>query len=159
MRLENLLRRQYAVNDPANAMKTSAKHIGAAILAAVAVCTLLSAQTTPQATSPPPISPKKSLKQFLRGQLVPYHGMISAVDKNTKTFAITGKRESRTFKITDATSITKDGETISIDDIKPNDEVSGSYLKTGAGTLEVRTIKIGPVKRKATPTPTASPIR
>jgi hypothetical protein len=140
-------------------MKTKVKHIGAAILAAAAFCTLLSAQTTPQTNTSSPTPAKRSLRQFLRGQLVPYHGIISAVDKNAKTFTIAGKRESRTFKITDATSMTKDGETITIDDIKQNDEVSGSYLKTSDGTLEVRTIKVGPIKRKATPTPTASPIR
>ncbi len=140
-------------------MKTRFKYIGAAVFVTVAFCTLVGAQTTPPATSSPSASPKRSVGQYLRGRLVPYHGMISAVDKNTKTFAIAGKRDTRNFKITDATTITKDGETISIDDIKQNDEVSGSYLKTGDGTLEVRTVKIGPVKKKATPTPTASPIR
>jgi hypothetical protein len=140
-------------------MTTKLKYIGARIVLAFALCTLLSAQTIPQTTSSPQASAKKSVRQYLRGQLVPYHGMISAVDKNAKTFTISGKRESRSFKIIDATAMTKDGETITIDDIKQNDEVSGSYLKTGDGTLEARTIKIGPVKRRATPTPTASATR
>jgi len=94
--------------------------------------------------------------------LVPYHGIISAVDKNAKTFTIEGRRESRVLKIIDGTPITKDGETATIDDINKEDEVSGSYLKDADGTLLARTVKIGPVKRRATPTqptPTASPRR
>ena len=93
---------------------------------------------------------------------MPYHGIISAVDKNAKTFTIEGRRESRVLKIIDGTPITKDGETATIDDINTEDEVSGSYLKDADGTLVARTVKIGPVKRRATPTqptPTASPRR
>jgi hypothetical protein len=85
--------------------------------------------------------------------------MISAVDKNAKTFTIEGKRKSHVLRIIDGTSITKGGQTATIDDINNNDEVSGSYMKDADGMLVARTVKIGPVKRKATPTPTASPIR
>jgi hypothetical protein len=91
--------------------------------------------------------------------LVPYHGIISTVDKSAKTFTIQDKRESRVLKIIDGTSITKGGQTATIEDINNNDEVSGSYIKDADGTLVARTVKIGPVKRKVTPTPTASPIR
>jgi hypothetical protein len=91
--------------------------------------------------------------------LVPYHGIISAVDKDAKTFTIEGRRESRVLKMIDGTSITKAGETATIDDINKDDEVSGSYLKDSDGTLMARTVKIGPVKRKASPTPTATPVR
>jgi hypothetical protein len=94
-----------------------------------------------------------------KGLLVPYHGIISAVDKGAKTFTIEGRRESRVLKIIDGTPITKGGETATIDDINKDDEVSGSYLKDSDGTLLARTVKIGPVTRKATPTPTASPNR
>jgi hypothetical protein len=65
----------------------------------------------------------------------------------------------RVLKVIDGTSITKGGETASIDDINKDDEVSGSYLKDADGTLLARTVKIGPVQRKTTPTPTASPTR
>ncbi|MGE5208426.1 MAG: hypothetical protein ACM3KL_03750 [Alphaproteobacteria bacterium] len=140
-------------------MKNMVKPIGATIFAAIALCTPLGAQTTTQEASSPSASPKRSLREYPRARLVPYHGMISAVDKNAKTVTIAGKRSTRSFKITDATTITKDGEKISLGDIKQNDEVSGSYLKTSDGTIEARTIKIGPVKRKATPTPSPTPIR
>jgi hypothetical protein len=91
--------------------------------------------------------------------LVPYHGIISAVDKNAKTFTIEGRKESRVLKIIERTPITKGGETATIDDISKDDEVSGSYLKHADGTLPAGTVKIRPAKRKATPTPTGSPIR
>ena len=39
---------------------------------------------------------------------VPRHGR--AVDQSAKTFAVAGKETSRTFKVTDKTTITKDGE-------------------------------------------------
>ena len=90
---------------------------------------------------------------------MPYHGVISAVDKNAKTFTIEGRGKAHVLKIIDGTPITKNGETAAIDDISKDDEVSGSYLKDSDGTLLARTVKIGPVKHKATPTPTASPTR
>jgi hypothetical protein len=137
------------------------KLLGAVVL--LCLGTPLSEQAICQPTSSPPGSqtlPDGSrIRQRPRGFLVPYHGIISAVDKNAKTFTIEGRRESRVLKIIDGTAITKGGETATIDDINKDDEVSGSYLKDSDGTLLARTVKIGPVKRKATPTPTASPTR
>ena len=84
---------------------------------------------------------------------MPYHGIISAVDKNAKTFTIEGRRESRVLKMIDGTLHNqRRDETATIDDFNKDDEVSGSYLKDSDGTLVARTVKIGPVKRKATPT-------
>ena len=141
-------------------MKTPAKNLGATLL--LCLCTLLSEQAICQSTTSPPasqMSPNGSrVRHRPKGSLVPYHGIISAVDKNAKTFTIEGRRESRVLKIIDGTAITKGGETATIDDINKDDEVSGSYLKDADGTLLARTVKIGPVKRRATPTPTASPI-
>ena len=88
---------------------------------------------------------------------MPYHGIITAVDKNAKTFTIEGRRESRVLKIIEGTPITKAGQTATIDDINTDDEVSGSYLKDSDGTLLARTVKIGAVKRRTTPIPTATP--
>jgi hypothetical protein len=142
-------------------MRTPPKYLVAALM--LCLCALLSDQAISQATSSPPASqpsPTGSrIRQRPKGLLVPYHGIISAVDKNAKTFTIEGRRESRVLKMIDGTSITKGGETATIDDINRDDEVSGSYLKDADGTLVARTVKIGPVKRKETPTPTASPIR
>ena len=124
------------------------------------LCTLLSRYAVCQSESSPPASQTPThVKHRPKGLLVPYHGIITAVDKNAKTFTIEGRRESRVLKIIEGTPITKGGQTATIDDINTDDEVSGSYLKDSDGTLLARTVKIGPVTRKTTPTPTASPIR
>ena len=147
-------------DNPPKFMKTPPKYLGAMLL--LCFCTLASEQAICQSTDSSPASPTQTtgsrVKHRPKGVLVPYHGIISAVDKDAKTFTIEG-RKSRVLKIIDGTPITKDGETATIDDINKSDEVSGSYLKDSDGTLLARTVKIGPVKHKATPTPTASPKR
>jgi hypothetical protein len=145
-------------DNPAKFVRTPANYVGAALI--LCLSTLVSEQAICQPTSSPPTfqaSPR--VRQRPKGLLVQYHGIISAVDKNAKTFTIEGRRESRVLKIIDGSSITKGGETATIDDINKDDEVRGSYLKDADGTLLARTVKIGPFKRKATPTPTASPLR
>ena len=142
-------------------MRTPSKYLGAALL--LCFCTLLSKHAISQATSSPLPSPTPTngsrMTHRPKGILVPYHGVISAVDKNAKTFTIEGRMESHVLKIIDGTPITKDGQTATIDDINKDDEVSGSYLKDSDGSLLARTVKIGAIKHKATPTPTASPKR
>jgi hypothetical protein len=145
-------------NNPPKLMRNPSNYLGAALM--LCLCTLLSGHVICQSENSSPASqPSPNARHRPKGLLVPYHGIISAVDKNAKTFTIEGRRESRVLKIIDGTPITKDGETATIDDINKEDEVSGSYLKDADGTLLARTVKIGPVKRRATPTPTASPKR
>jgi hypothetical protein len=138
-------------------MRNPSNYLGAALM--LCLCTLLSGHAICESENSPAPQASPNIRQRPKGLLVPYHGIISAVDKNAKTFTIEGRRESRVLKMIDGTSITKGGETATIDDINKADEVSGSYLKDADGTLVARTVKIGPVKRKETPTPTASPIR
>ena len=142
-------------------MRAQSKYLTAALM--LCLFTLLSDQAISQTTTSPSPSPTPAtgsrVKFRSKAFLVPYHGVISAVDKNAKTFTIEGRSKSRVLKIIDGTPITKNGETATIDDINKDDEVSGSYLKDTDGTLLARTVKIGPIKHKATPTPTASPAR
>ena len=142
-------------------MRIPSNYLGTALM--LCLCTLLSDQAISQGTSSSPAAQPSptgsSVRHRPKGLLVPYHGIISAVDKNAKTFTIEGRRDSRVLKIIEGTPITKGGETATIDDLNKDDEVSGSYLKDADGTLLARTVKIGPVKRKETPTPTASPRR
>ena len=147
-------------DNPGKVMKTSPKYLAAALL--LCLCTLLSDQASSQATTSPSASESPNgsrARHRPKGMLVPYHGVISAVDKNAKTFTIEGRSKSRVLKIIEGTPITKNGETATIDDMNKDDEVSGSYLKEADGTLLARTVKIGPIKHKATPAPTASPRR
>jgi hypothetical protein len=69
--------------------------------------------------------------------------MISAVDQSAKTFTIAGKETSRVFKITEKTTVTKDGNPATMSDIAEKDEVRGSYWKNADGSLEARTVKLG----------------
>ena len=92
--------------------------------------------------------------------------MVSDVDQTAKTFTIASKRSSRVFKITEKTAVTKDGKPATIVEIVSNVEVSGSYWKNPDGSLEAKTVKIGPMKEKkpgeeakktkASPSPAAS---
>ena len=95
--------------------------------------------------------------------------MISAIDPKAKTFSIAGKEKSRVFKITDKTVLSKAGAAATMKDLVANEEVRGSYWKMSDGTLEAKTVKLGPKtdaekaadekrkKTKAETSPTASP--
>ena len=74
---------------------------------------------------------------------IPFRGTASAVDQSAKTFAVAGKETSRTFKVTDKTTITKDGEASTFADLADDTKVTGSYWKQTDGTLELKSLKIG----------------
>jgi hypothetical protein len=86
----------------------------------------------------------KTTTDATKARAIPFHGMISAVDNRAKTFTIAGKEHSRTFKITDKTVITKAGAPATMKDVVANEEVRGSYWKVMDGTLEAKTVKVGP---------------
>jgi len=144
-------------------MKTKTCLMSGVCVVAVALCALASAQTprtssSPSASSKTAASPAGSAaKQGTRP--LPFHGMISAVDQNAKTFTIAGKKQSRTFTVTDKTSITKGAKTATVQDITENEEASGSYWKNADGTLEAKMVKLGPMGKAKTPaaSPAASP--
>lgn len=66
------------------------------------------------------------------------------MDQNAKTFTIAGKEKSRVFKITDKTVMTKGGAAATMKDVVADEEVRGSYWKLADGTLEAKTVKLGP---------------
>lgn len=75
---------------------------------------------------------------------LPFHGTISTVEQTAKTFTIAGKEKSRVFKVTEATAITKGGASATFGDLAANEEVRGNYVKAADGTMEARTVKLGP---------------
>jgi hypothetical protein len=79
-----------------------------------------------------------------KARAIPFHGTISAVDHRAKTFTIAGKEHSRVFKVTDKTVMTKAGAPATMKDAVANEEVRGSYWKVMDGTLEAKTVKLGP---------------
>ena len=79
-----------------------------------------------------------------KARAIPFHGTISTVDQTAKTFTIAGKEKSRVFKITDTTVITKAGAPATMTDVVANEQVSGSYVKAADGSLEAKSVKLGP---------------
>ena len=76
---------------------------------------------------------------------LPFHGTIGTVEQAAKTFTIAGKEKSRIFKVTDTTVITKGGAPATMTDLVANEEVRGNYVKAADGSLEARTVKVGPM--------------
>jgi hypothetical protein len=163
----------------------------AACIAALVCCAPLAAIATKTSPSPSPnVSPSPKTKSSSSPKTspspsakpsphptvsrpLPFHGKISAVDQKAKTFTIAGKEKSRVFKITDKTVMTKAGAAGTMKDVVANEEVRGSYWKGADGTLEAKTVKVGPKtdaekaadekrKKKAdtslTPSTSASPV-
>lgn len=80
-----------------------------------------------------------------RMRTTPYRGMIDSVDNAAKTFTIAGKQNSRALRITDKTLITKAGQPATMKDVVANEEVRGSYYKSSDGSMEAKTVKLGPL--------------
>ncbi len=80
-----------------------------------------------------------------RVHAVPFHGVIASFDDKARSFTIAGKENARSFKITETTVITKAGQPATMKDIVANEEVRGSYYKMSDGSLEAKTVKLGPL--------------
>jgi hypothetical protein len=76
---------------------------------------------------------------------LPFHGTIASVEQTTKTFTIAGKEKSRIFKVTEATVIMKGGAPATFADLVANEEVRGNYVKAADGSMEAKTVKVGPM--------------
>ncbi len=76
---------------------------------------------------------------------IPFRGKVASVDASAKTFSIAGKETTRVIKITDQTKITKQGADATMKDIVADEEVRGSYWKKEDGSLEARSVKLGPL--------------
>jgi hypothetical protein len=122
-------------------MKNKSMIISSVCVAALAVCTPLSVSAKgkkSEASLAPSASPGATAPRAL-----PFHGMISVVDQNAKTFTIAGKEASRVFTVTDKTTITKDGSPATMSDIAEKEQVRGSYWKSEGGSLEAKVVKLG----------------
>ena len=115
------------------------------------VCVSIAAFAAGKSSPASSASPDKSTRPL------PFHGMISAVDQDAKTFTIASKKMSRTFKITEKTIITKATAAATMKDIAANQEASGSYWKHGDGTLEAKSVRLGPMAKPKSPTPSPTP--
>lgn len=126
-----------------------------ACIAALAFCAPVAAYAARKASSSPApnaaASPAASTKaappaaKNTTERAVPFHGTISTVDQTAKTFTIAGKEKARVFKVTDKTVLTKAGVVATMKDVVANEEVRGSYSKEADGSLEAKTVKLGPM--------------
>ena len=127
-------------------MKTKFYLAGGVCAASLALCMPLNAQLSPATSASPATSPQVTgpLATKPATRPLPFHGKISAVDQSAKTFTVGGKQGSRVFKVTENTTITKAGAAATMTDIVENEQARGTYLKHDDGTLEAKTVKIGP---------------
>jgi hypothetical protein len=159
-------------------MKNKSQIITACI-AALACCVPVAVSAAPKTSPSPSASPHASpvakttpspaaKTTTTTTRAIPFHGMISTVDQTAKTFTIAGKEKSRVFKVTGTTVLTKAGAPATMKDVVANEEVRGSYTKAADGSLEAKTVKLGPAtdaekaetkpsKKKADASPSPSP--
>ncbi|HEX8076873.1 MAG TPA: hypothetical protein VF511_03585 [Chthoniobacterales bacterium] len=138
-------------------MKSKPHIITAACMAAVIICgpSLAFAAPKKSASPSPSESPAASAAASSKSgaspsekspRAIPFKGTATAVDQSAKTFTIQSSKASRVFKVTDKSTVTKDGQSAQFSDLSDNTAVTGSYWKQDDGTLEVKTLKIGGAK-------------
>ncbi len=126
-------------------MKYKSRLVTGACIVAVAFCGSLSAADKKSPSPAPKSSPAKTeaAAPAKKPRAIPFRGKASAIDQSAKTFTIAGKTSSRTFKVTDTTTVTKAGSPATLADLTDNEDVTGSYYKMEDGTLEAKSLKIG----------------
>lgn len=125
----------------------------AAALVYCAPVAAFAASPTPAASPNSPLKPKAAAADkdpaaettATKVKALPFHGTIATVEQTAKTFTIAGKEKSRLFKVTETTVITKAGAPATMTDLVANEEVRGNYVKAADGSLEARTVKVGPM--------------
>ena len=77
---------------------------------------------------------------------IPFHGKIASADAGAKQFTLATKLGTgRTLKVTDKTVLTKAGNPATFADVTKDEEVRGSYFKKPDGSLEAKSVKLGPL--------------
>jgi hypothetical protein len=137
---------QFNQQQPERTMKTKFYLAGGVCAASLAFCMPLNAQLTPATTASPATSPQPAASPAATQATrpIPFRGKISAVDQTAKTFTVAGKQRSRVLKVTDNTTITKADAAATMADIVAGEQVRGTCLKQEDGTLEAKTVKLGP---------------
>ena len=90
----------------------------------------------PAAAQTPPVK-KHTAAPAVTPATLPFHGALTAMDTNAMTLTV----EKRTFEITSATIITKDGKPAVLADGVVGEQVRGSYKKGAAGKLDAVMIR------------------
>ena len=114
-------------------------------LLALAVLTALMTWASPGAPAAEGAKDKspQASKSENKPKQMPFRGKISAVDKTAKTITLEGKEKGRTFQITSATKITKDGKPSVLDEVTVGESVGGLAKGDAAGKWEILTLNVG----------------
>jgi hypothetical protein len=115
----------------------------------------LNAQTTPATPAPTAPAPATAVKTA-KAKATKYSGTLTAID--AASFTISDKTlAARTFAITAATKIKKDGKAATVADFKVGDKVGGSYTTDATGALTATSLNEGGKKAKKAAATTAAP--
>jgi len=88
------------------------------------------------------VSAQDAPKEKKKGGALPYAGKISAVDGTAKTVTLATKNKSKTFVLSDATKITKDGKPAGMDVVVVGEEGAVSYV-TKDGKDHANSLRVG----------------
>ncbi len=94
---------------------------------------------------------EKAAKAKKKRDTFPYYGAIGKVDEKAKTFTIVGKSSTRTFHVSGASKISRDGKAATLGEFKSGEQVSGAckYNKdAGEGHYSVVSMRPRPAKKK-----------
>ncbi len=128
-------------------MKYKSHLITGLCVAAVAFCGSVNAADK-KSPSPAPKAAATEKKDAAepaakKPRAIPFRGKASAIDKKEKSFSVVGKTNTRVFKVTDQTAVTKMGAPSTFDELTEDEDVTGSYWKHEDGSLEAKSLKIG----------------
>jgi hypothetical protein len=110
---------------------------------ALLLITCLAFDPTPfcagQTNNTVPVTRRSPTVEQSKPRPLPYHGKVTAVDVQGRTFTI-GRR---TFQVTSRTRIQKDGAPAKLDAGAVGESASGSYFKEESGKLIARSLYVG----------------
>jgi hypothetical protein len=120
-------------------MKKTILKITAMSLFAAAIIAAPAAARAQDATNAPVMSGQETPVKHKKHDTGPFHGKLSAIDKNAMTLMV----GERTFEITSDTKITKDGQPATLSDGVVGEMVGGAFKKGADGKLVATTVSFG----------------
>lgn len=109
-----------------------------------AMTTLALALTTPASAQEKKDTPRSSVPAIAATakpatQRIPFNGKIVAVDVTAKTIKVA----TRTFQVTSATRISKNGKPATLEEATVGEQAGGQYIKAADGKLELVSLRVG----------------
>jgi hypothetical protein len=120
-------------------MKKTFLKITALSLFAAAILAAPTVTRAQDATNAPAASDQSAPVKHKKHDITPFHGKLSAIDTNAMTLTV----GERTFEITSATKITKDGKPATLADGVVGEMAGGAYKKGTDGKLTATTVSFG----------------